>query len=104
MMAGPPLAASVVCAPGLSERRTRSPGDANRRPHSGQFCGWRHVPWLRPGADLQVRFWREIVLVRMRRARNPRSCHDLAVKQRIAGIALALAVVAGCGDLVPTPT
>jgi len=47
---------------------------------------------------------RLIVLLRIRRAPNPRSCHDLAVKLRITGLGLVLVVITGCGDLVPTPT
>ena len=72
------LTSAVVCAPGLSGRRTGQHGGAYRRPHSGQFCGWRYLPWLSPETARSHRICREIVLLRMRRTRNWRSCHDLA--------------------------
>jgi hypothetical protein len=40
----------------------------------------------------------------MRRTPNPRACHDLAVKLRIAGLGVALVAITGCADLIPTPT
>jgi hypothetical protein len=40
----------------------------------------------------------------MRRTPNPRACHDLAVKLRIAGLGLALVAITGCADLIPIPT